>query len=132
MLKLESITIVSKLNNGLVIVVIAGTGSASLSHAILRTVAPTGHLFTFDFHQQRADTARQEFTDHGLGADLVTVQQRDVCTEGFGLHDKADAVFLDLPSPWEAMPYAKKAIKNQGDHRLTFCCINCRSGSFPH
>ena len=84
-----------------------------MSHAILRTIAPTGHLFTFDFHQQRADAARQEFKEHGLG-DLVTVQHRDVCGEGFGLEGKADAVFLDLPSPWEALPHAKRAIKAQG------------------
>lgn len=29
----------------------AGTGSGSLSHAILRSIGPTGHLYTCDFHQ---------------------------------------------------------------------------------
>lgn len=29
----------------------AGTGSGSLSHAILRSVGPKGHLYTCDFHQ---------------------------------------------------------------------------------
>ena len=39
----------------------SGTGSASLSHAIVRSIFPTGHLHTFEFHQQRSETARKEF-----------------------------------------------------------------------
>ena len=52
-----------------------GTGSGSLSHAILRTIAPSGHLHTFDFHEQRSQLARDEFTAHGLG-DYVTARHR--------------------------------------------------------
>lgn len=54
------------------IVIESGTGSGSLSHSILRAIKPLGHLHTFDFHEQRCDIARQEFTHHGLG-DFVTV-----------------------------------------------------------
>jgi len=105
------------------VVVESGTGSGSLSHSIIRTIAPTGHLHTFDFHEQRVETARQEFSKHGLG-DMVTCISRDVCGNGFNLENKADAVFLDLPHPWEAVPHAKTAIKMTGGRICSFSpCI---------
>lgn len=81
----------------------------------MRTIAPTGHLHTFDFHEERSQKANEEFGDHGLGQ-LVTAKHRDVCADGFELEHQADAVFLDLPCPWEALPHAKKAIKKQGEN----------------
>lgn len=90
-----------------------GTGSASLSHSIIRSILPDGHLYTFEFHQERAQKAEEEFKDHGL-ADYVTVTHKDVCQFGFDLENVADAVFLDLPVPWDALPGAKKALKKQG------------------
>lgn len=99
------------------VVIESGTGSGSLSHSFIRTIAPNGHLHTFDFHQQRVEAAGQEFQDHKLG-DLVTVQQRDVCQNGFGLENVADAVFLDLPHPWDAIGHAKTALKKITGGRL--------------
>lgn len=91
----------------------AGTGSGSLSHAILRTIAPSGHLHTVEFHQQRAEKAAEEFKEHRVDH-LVTVRNQDVCKDGFGVTGVADAVFLDIPSPWEAVCHAKAAMKRQG------------------
>ena len=92
------------------VVIESGTGSGSLSHSLMRTLAPNGHLHTFDFHAERVEKARQEFQEHGLGH-LVTATHRDVCAQGFGLEDKADGVFLDLPHPWEVINHAKQAMK---------------------
>ncbi|XP_045063406.1 tRNA (adenine(58)-N(1))-methyltransferase catalytic subunit TRMT61A isoform X2 [Coregonus clupeaformis] len=101
----------------------SGTGSGSLSHAILRTIAPTGHLHTVEFHQQRAEKAEEEFREHRVGH-LVTVRNQDVCKEGFGVTGVADAVFLDIPSPWEAVQHAKNAMKRQGGRLCSFSpCI---------
>ena len=99
---------------------VAGTGSGSLSHAILRTVAPTGHLHTVEFHQQRAEKAAEEFKEHRVDH-LVTVRNQDVCKDGFGVTGVADAVFLDIPSPWEAVGHAKAAMKKQGETCVCVC-----------
>lgn len=56
----------------------AGTGSASLTHALGVAVAPTGHIYTFDFHRQRALDAREELAKNGLKS-VVTNGWRDVC-----------------------------------------------------
>ncbi|KAI6657905.1 tRNA (adenine(58)-N(1))-methyltransferase catalytic subunit TRMT61A-like [Oopsacas minuta] len=86
----------------------SGTGSGSLSHAIARTIAPTGHLYTYDFHAERVQQANDEFTAHGL-SELVTCQCRDVCREGFNVENYVTAIFLDLPNPWEVIPHCPKS-----------------------
>jgi len=106
------------------IVVESGTGSGSLSHAIIRTIKPTGHLYTFDFHQSRVQQAKKEFNRHFGAGKYVTCACADACVDGFKLEDKADAVFLDLPTPWEAISHAKTALKKSGGRLCSFSpCI---------
>nr|XP_015824493.2 tRNA (adenine(58)-N(1))-methyltransferase catalytic subunit TRMT61A [Nothobranchius furzeri]XP_015824494.2 tRNA (adenine(58)-N(1))-methyltransferase catalytic subunit TRMT61A [Nothobranchius furzeri] len=101
----------------------SGTGSGSLSHAILRTIAPSGHLHTVEFHEQRALKVAEEFKEHRVDH-LVTVRNQDVCKDGFGVTGVADAVFLDIPSPWEAVKHAKVALKKHGGRLCSFSpCI---------
>jgi len=105
------------------IVVESGTGSGSLSHSFIRTIQPTGHLHTYEFHEERSKKAREEFEQHGL-AQFVTVTHRDACEDGFQLEGIADAVFLDLPRPWETITSAKAAIKKEGGRICSFSpCI---------
>ena len=92
------------------IVLEAGTGSGSLSHALIRAVSPHGHLFTYDFHKERAGIARKEFDEHGIG-EHVTCTHADVVNNGFGLENMADAVVLDLPTVHQAVGHARKAMK---------------------
>lgn len=88
-----------------------------------RTIKPHGHLHTFDFHENRVKAAREEFALHKIDS-CVTVAQRDVCQDGFGLQGVADAVFLDLPHPWDAIPHAKNAMKPAGGRICSFSpCI---------
>ncbi|XP_057485063.1 uncharacterized protein LOC130771445 isoform X2 [Actinidia eriantha] len=93
----------------------SGTGSGSLTTSLARAVAPTGHVYTFDFHEQRAVSAREDFERTGLNS-LVTVGVRDIQGEGFpgDFCGKADSVFLDLPQPWLAIPSVGKMLKQDG------------------
>lgn len=56
----------------------------------------------------------------------MTVQHRDVCSDGFTeqLNGVADAVFLDLPSPYLAIGHVVKALKVEGGRFCAFSpCI---------
>ncbi|CAK7566861.1 MAG: tRNA (adenine-N(1)-)-methyltransferase catalytic subunit trm61 [Sporothrix epigloea] len=113
----------------------AGSGSGSFTHASARAVYGTsnaksterpGHVFSFEFHNERYQKMKAELKSHGLstgmsvegtegggqgGRDggLVTLTNRDVYGHGFLLDDgtspEADAVFLDLPAPWRALQH---------------------------
>ncbi|CAF1109374.1 unnamed protein product [Didymodactylos carnosus] len=105
------------------IVIEAGTGSGSLSHSIIRSIKPNGHLHTFEFHELRSNIAKTEFEEHGL-ADFVTAYHRDVLRDGFLHENIADAVFLDLPAPWDAIEHVIKVMKKTGGRLCTFSpCI---------
>ncbi|XP_055349425.1 tRNA (adenine(58)-N(1))-methyltransferase catalytic subunit TRMT61A-like [Paramacrobiotus metropolitanus] len=100
----------------------SGTGSGSLSHTIARTIAPHGHLYTFDYHDLRVQQAEKEFLQHGLNH-VITARKADVYAEGYlELDGILDAILLDLPRPWVAVPKVKKALKRS--------CGGARIGSF--
>ncbi|CAG8441909.1 3286_t:CDS:2 [Rhizophagus irregularis] len=103
------------------VVLESGTGSGSFSHSLARTIAPNGHLYTFEFHEERAKAVKKEFEEHGL-SDLITVECRDVCKDGFGITNIVHAVFLDLPAPWEAISAAKEAFKQNRIGKI--CCFS--------
>ena len=114
----------------------AGTGSGSLTHSLGSTVAPNGKVFTFDFHKARFLEAKEEFVKNGFEGIIVS-GWRDVCSvpepgkeimnedvdvkslseplPGYGLpHGTIDAVFLDVPSPWLAVPNVVNVLKPNG------------------
>ena len=116
----------------------SGTGSGALSHCIMRAIAPFGKLHTFEFNHTRVQAAREEFKKNGVDH-LVDVHWRDVCGKpksfeggtnikttdcdddetigvgGFAIGAaKADAIFLDLPEPWLAIPHVAHTIKPNG------------------
>mmetsp|Transcript_37048 Transcript_37048/g.96042 ORF Transcript_37048/g.96042 Transcript_37048/m.96042 type:complete len:297 (-) Transcript_37048:628-1518(-) len=103
------------------VVVEAGTGSGSLSHSLARAVFPSGKVYTFEYHEERQKKAQQEFEEHGL-SDVVVSAHRDVCTDGFEV-ENANALFLDVPSPWLAVEHAKKALCDGGMFASYSPCI---------
>lgn len=96
-------------------------------------------MHTVELHEERAKIARAEFADHTI-SDFVTVYNRDVIEKGFpeeidhqGIISYtinsltfilADAVFLDIPRPYECIQHVKRALKKSGGEFANFSpCI---------
>ena len=97
------------------IVVESGTGSGSLSMSIIRALMPSGKLFTFEFNEARAEQAKAEFKSLGLDSCVVS-EHRDVVEKGLAHEgfESCDAVFLDLPNPWDVVQSAFGVLKKGG------------------
>eukprot|EP01012_Entosiphon_sulcatum_P017339 TRINITY_DN22124_c0_g1_i1.p1 TRINITY_DN22124_c0_g1~~TRINITY_DN22124_c0_g1_i1.p1 ORF type:complete len:332 (+),score=65.73 TRINITY_DN22124_c0_g1_i1:34-996(+) len=111
------------------LVVEAGTGSGSLTHSLAKSVAPSGHVFTFDFHEDRSKAAQHEFNLNGL-ASVVTASHGDitqaaaiaeritaVCTEQSRVvpaRGLVDAMFLDVPNPRDAVDTVVAVLRPTG------------------
>nr|ODN85641.1 tRNA (adenine-N(1)-)-methyltransferase catalytic subunit TRM61 [Cryptococcus depauperatus CBS 7841] len=98
----------------------AGTGSGSMTHSLSRSVGPSGQVLSFEYHQPRYETALIEFKSHALRN--VRLQHRNVCKDGFGDEKGVEAVFLDLPAPWEAVPHVVKNLRS--DVITKICCFS--------
>ena len=93
------------------VVIEAGAGSGSFTHATARAVyGLNGRVWSFEFHEQRAQRLNSELRDHGLSG-FVRVTQRDVYEDGFSISQEvsADAIFLDLPAPWLALKHLTRS-----------------------
>lgn len=104
----------------------AGSGSGSFTHAAARAVFndyPTetgqadelrGRVFSYEFHQERHKKIASEMESHNLSG-IVRCTHADAYRDGFllspqapdgpPLSPKANAIFLDLPAPWSALPH---------------------------
>jgi tRNA (adenine57-N1/adenine58-N1)-methyltransferase len=112
-------------------VIESGTGSGCMTLSLARAVnhkTKAGHVFTYEYNPVRAKAATDEFKTMGVGH-CVTVQCMDVCAKydkegggGFPGVEKEtiDAVFLDLPEPWLALPQALELMKPNG----RICCYS--------
>lgn len=83
-----------------------------------------GKVWSFEFHAERAKRARIEFESHGICSSVVSLSHRNVCLHGFPseLDASADAVFLDLPAPWEAIPFLPSLLNPRISTRV--CCFS--------
>lgn len=93
------------------LVVEGGAGSGALSIVLLHMLRPTGRLVTYELREDHAATARANVEMAGLSR-WHELRIGDV---GRDLREEAvDAVLLDIPEPWEAVPACARALKPGG------------------
>lgn len=93
----------------------AGSGSGGFTIALSWFSGPSGRVHTFEAREEFHKLARRNLAWAGVG-DNVSLHLRDI-KDGFGLDDpeilngqKADALFLDVRTPWDYLDHALEAL----------------------
>ena len=89
----------------------AGTGSGGLTTALTYSVGNEGHVFSYDKREEQQKTAIKNIEKFGL-AKRVTFKIRDIA-DGFD-EVGVDALFLDVPNPYDYLVQVKTALKPGG------------------
>lgn len=89
----------------------AGTGSGALTTAFAYLVGAHGRVTSYEKREEMQNLARNNLVRVGL-LDRVTLKLGDVM-DGFEERD-VDAVFLDLPNPYDYIPQVKTALRLGG------------------
>lgn len=92
-------------------VIECGAGSGSLTIALANAVAPGGRVFTYDRSERFLENAKRNVEAAGYG-DVVELKLREA-GDGFD-ETGVDVVVLDLPSPWDGIPAAARALRGGG------------------
>jgi tRNA (adenine57-N1/adenine58-N1)-methyltransferase catalytic subunit len=94
----------------------AGTGSGALTMALLRAVGPRGLVVTYEARDDFARTAMMNIERYmGPVPNLIPLCRN--VYEGISLLDDGmpfDRLVLDLPEPWQVVPYAAQVLRSGG------------------
>ncbi len=85
-----------------------GTGSGSLLIAFAHAVGESGRVITYEKEERFQKVARENLSRFGLAERVIF---KGEAQESFEEEEEADAVFLDLKTPWDLLPAAWKALK---------------------
>jgi tRNA (adenine57-N1/adenine58-N1)-methyltransferase len=92
-------------------VVEAGTGSGGLTLVFAQAISPTGRVYSYEVRSEMQQLARKNLERLGL-SEFVELKERDIA-EGFDERD-IDALFLDVPAPWDYLRQAHAALAGAG------------------
>jgi tRNA (adenine57-N1/adenine58-N1)-methyltransferase catalytic subunit len=92
-------------------VVEAGTGSGAFTTALAFSIGSTGKVITYEKRADMQERAQKNLSKVGL-ADRVTFKLKDI-QDGFD-EKGIDALFLDLPNPFDYLDQVKVCLKPGG------------------
>ena len=93
------------------VVLEAGTGSGSLTTSFAYAIGDTGKVYSYDVRQDMQDLAKKNIERLGL-SHRVEFKLGDIA-DGFK-EIGVDALFLDVPNPYDYVPQVRAALKPGG------------------
>ncbi len=88
----------------------AGSGSGALTLGLSWFTGNNGHIHTFEAREEFHKLVRRNLQWAGLGEN-VTLHHQDI-SDGFGDIKNADALFLDVRTPWEYLGHVITAVRS--------------------
>ncbi len=92
-------------------VIDAGVGSGAMSYAFARAVGNSGRVYAYERRSDFLELARENFRKWNV-EDIVELKLKDI-SDGFE-EKNVDALFLDVPTPWDYLHHAWDALKSGG------------------
>ncbi len=92
-------------------VIEAGTGSGAMTTALAWLVGPHGQVTSYEFRSEMQNLAQKNLAQLDL-SDRVKFKLRDIA-DGFD-EKHVDAIFLDLPNPYDYLQQVRDALKLGG------------------
>jgi len=92
-------------------VIEAGTGSGALTAALAYSVGNQGKVYSYEIKESTQSTAKRNLQRLGLDP-FVEFRVRDI-SAGFD-EQGVDALFLDVPNPYDFVLQSRKALKSGG------------------
>jgi len=86
-----------------------GTGSGALTVVLANAVGEKGKVYSFEKREEFQQIAKENLRKYNLEKRVEFII-RDVYKEGFGI-ENLDAVFVDVPEPWQIVPHAARSLK---------------------
>ena len=90
-----------------------GAGSGGLTTALLTAVAPTGCVHTLELKDENAKRVERNVSRTGLGA-YWSYTIGDAREADSGMDWQADALTMDMPDPWLALPNLEPHLRSGG------------------
>lgn len=107
----------------------AGSGSGGFTLALSWFSGEKGHIHSYEAREEFSTLAKRNVTWAGLGHN-VSFHVRDIAN-GFGINDsnilngqKADALFLDVRTPWDYLDHALEALVPGAPIAFLLPCID--------
>jgi len=92
-------------------VIEAGSGSGALTLALAQSVAPNGKVITFENHTRHFKIAKRNINMSSWN-NLVDIRNEELNDDTEII--QSSSIILDLPNPWELVPWAQKSIRLGG------------------
>ncbi|MGL4562569.1 MAG: tRNA (adenine-N1)-methyltransferase [Brevinema sp.] len=104
-------------------VVEIGTGSASFAIAVSSILGETGRIYSFERRPEHQRIAIKNFQKLARFQNAEFILKEDVHETGFGLDEKVDTIYIDVPDAIPLLHAAKNVLKDGGQIALIVPCV---------